>query len=175
MKIADRVESKMTLEAKPMGIFTQNFSIEAEGQNVAMLGFSNWRVAGSISIGRHTYQLYREGLMSGAFLLEYEGQVVARAIKPSAFHPQFDLEFHNHRYSLTRASAFGRDFAVLQGELVVGSIHPAGMFTRRTIIDLPPDWSIPYQAFVFWLVMGVWKRASAAVATGLVGALLLAT
>src|SRR5829696_7965474 len=106
----------MILEARPIGIFTQEFSIEAEGQNVALLDVSSWRVAGAISIGHRAYQLYREGLMSGAFLLEYEGQVVARAIKPSAFRPQFDLEFHNHRYSLTRASVFGRDFAVLHGE-----------------------------------------------------------
>ncbi|HWM89448.1 MAG TPA: hypothetical protein VN493_01635 [Thermoanaerobaculia bacterium] len=159
----------MILEARPISIFTRKFSIEAEGQKIALLDSSIWRVAGAISIGRQNYQLYREGLMSGAFLLENEGQVVARAIKPSAFSSQFDLEFRGRRYSLTRASVFGRGFAVFQGEVVVGSIHPAGMFIRRTIIDLPPDWSIPFQVFVFWLVLVVWKRASAATATGLTG------
>jgi hypothetical protein len=151
------------------GLFTREFSIEAEGQKIALLDSSRWRVAGAISMGRQTYQLYREGLMSGAFLLEYEGQVVARAIKPSAFRSQFDLEFHGRRYSLIRASVFGRGFAVFQGEVVVGSIRPAGMFIRRTIIELPPDWSIPFQVFVFWLVLLVWNRASAAAAARVTG------
>ena len=159
----------MILEARPIGIFTRKFSIEAEGQEIALLDSSSWRVAGAISIGDHIYRLYREGLMSGAYLLEYEGQVVARAIKPSAFSSQFDLELYHRRYSLTRASVFGRGFAVFQGEVVVGSVHPTGMFIRRTIIDLPPDWAIPFQVFVFWLVLVAWNRASAAAVVGVMG------
>jgi len=159
----------MILEARPVGIFTQEFSIEAEGQEIALLDSSSWRVAGAISIGDHIYRLYREGLRSGAFFLEYEGQVVARAVKPSAFSSQFDIELYHHRYSLTRASVFGRGFAVLQGEVVVGSIRPARMFTRRTIIDLPPDWAIPFQVFVFWLVLVAWKRAAATAVVGVTG------
>lgn len=110
------------------------------------------------------YKLYREGLMSGAFVLEREGRTVVRAIKASAFRSQFDLELESHRCSLTRSSLFGRSFSVLQGGAVIGSIRPAGVFTRRAIVDLPRDWPIPVQVFVFWLVLVIWSRDRSAAA-----------
>ena len=159
------------LEARPVGIFSQDFGIEAEGQKIALLDVAlSWRETGAISIGGQPYKLYREGLMSGAFLLENEGQTVARAIKPSAFRSRFDLEFNARQYALKRASAFGRSFSVFQGEAVVGSIRPAGVFTRRTIIDLPADWSIPIQVFAFWLVLVIWNRDDSAAIAGAAGA-----
>jgi len=154
------------LEAKPIGIFSKNFNIVAEGQKIALLHISAWREAGEISIEEQPYKLYREGLMSGAFVIESKGQSVARAIKPSAFRSQFDLELDAHRYSLTRVSIFGRGFSVLQSGVVVGSIRRAGVFTRRTIIDLPPDWPIPIQVFVFWLALVIWNRDDGGAAAG---------
>ncbi|HVS00668.1 MAG TPA: hypothetical protein VMW27_28875 [Thermoanaerobaculia bacterium] len=152
------------LEAKPPGLFSRDFDIEAEGRKIAFLDIALWREAGEVLIEGQPYKLYREGLMSGAFLLEKEGQVVARAIKVSAFRSQFDLELGTHRCSLKRASIFGRSFSVLQGGDVLGSIRPAGVFTRRALIDLPPDWPAPVQVFVFWLVLVIWNRDRSAAA-----------
>lgn len=153
------------LEARPLGVFSRDFDIEAEGQSVALLDVSRWREAGAISIQGQPYRLYREGLMSGGFVLEKEGQIVARAIKPSPFSARFDLELNAHRCSLRRASIFGRSFSVFQDGVAVGSIHPASMFSRRTIIDLPTDWTVPVQVFAFWLVLVIWNRDSAAAST----------
>lgn len=150
------------LEARPIGIFSRDFDIEVEGQKIAMLDVSCWREAGEISLEGQPYRLYREGVMSGAFILKnQQEESVARAIKPSAFRSQFDLEFGDRRYSLKRASGFGRGFSVFQDGIIVGSIRPAGLFTRRTMIDLPADWSTPIQVFVFWLVLVIWNRDDA--------------
>jgi hypothetical protein len=150
------------LEAKPIGIFSRNFGIEAGGQRIAMLAGSWWREAGEVSIEGQPYRFFREGLMSGDFILEKEGQVVARAVKPSAFSSRFDVELKDRRYSLKRASTFGRAFSVVQDEVVVGSIRRTGWFTGRTIIDLPSDWAVPNQIFAFWLVLIIWKRDDSA-------------
>ncbi|HEX5761302.1 MAG TPA: hypothetical protein VF121_19115 [Thermoanaerobaculia bacterium] len=152
------------LEARPISFFSQDFGIEAGGQQIALLDVSCWKEAGEISIQGQPYRLYRERLMSGAFVLEGEGQPVARAIKPSPFRSQFDLELDSDRYTLQRDSAFGRSFSVFQDRAVVGSIRPAGAFTRRSILDLPSDWSIPIQVFAFWLVLVIWNRDGAAAA-----------
>ena len=146
------------LEAKPTGLFSQDFGIEAEGRQIALLDVAFWKEAGAISIEGRPYKLYRENLISGAFVLEEEGRAVARASKPSAFHAHFDLELQTGRYSLKRDSAFRKSFSVLHGEIVIGSIRPSGVFTRRALIDLPEGWSIPAQVFVFWLALVIWNR-----------------
>lgn len=146
------------LEAKPINFLSKSFLIETGGQKIASLAISRWRESGEISIGDQSYRLYREGLLSGAFVLESSGQIIARAVKPSAFRSQFDLELDAHRYSLQRTSLFGKSFSVVQGETVVGSVRRAGLFTRRTLVDLPSDWSIPIQVFAFWLVLVIWNR-----------------
>jgi hypothetical protein len=152
------------LEAKPLGLFSRDFDVESEGRKIAFLDVALWREAGEVLIEDQPYKLYREGLMSGAFVLEKEGRIVARAMKTSAFRAHFDLELRSHRCSLTRTSLFGRSFSVLQGSEVIGSIRPAGVFTRRAIIDLPRDWPTPVQVFVFWLVLVIWNRDRSAAA-----------
>lgn len=149
------------LEARPISIFSLDFSIEAEGRQIALLDVAFWREAGEVSIEGQPYRLYREGLMSGAFVLESAGKTIIRAIKPSALWSQFELELNGHRYSLKRDSIFGKSFSVLQGGVdgvVVGSVRRAAMFSRRSVINLPPDWPVPIQIFVFWLVLIIWKR-----------------
>jgi hypothetical protein len=154
------------LEAKPISIFSQDFSIEADGRQIALLDVAFWREAGEVSIEGRPYKLYREGLMSGAFVLESGGQTIARAIKPSAFLAQFDLELEGRRYLLKRDSIFGKGFSVFQDEAVVGSVRRVSMFSRRSVIDLPSEWPVPIQVFVFWLVVVIWKRDDAGAAAG---------
>lgn len=156
------------LEARPRNLFSRDFFIEAEGREMAVLEVPLLREAGSFSIEGQPYRLYREGWMSGAFLLESRGRQIARAIKPSAFRAQFDLELDGHRYSLQRAALFGRTFSVLRDGVEVGSIRPVSVFSRKAFIDLPVDWPFPVKVFVWWLVLVIWNRDrnSGAVAAG---------
>lgn len=156
----------MMLEAKPVSMFSRDFGIEAEGRRIALLDVSCWKEAGEISIEGESYRLFRERLMSGAFILEKAGQAVARAIKPSAFRSRFDLELAGRSCTLSPDSLFRRSFSVLQNGVAVGNIRRAGLFTRRAIIDLPGDWSLPLQVFVFWLVVVIWNRDDSAAAAG---------
>jgi hypothetical protein len=161
------------LEARPVGIFSRDFDIEAAGQRIATLHVSRWKEAAALAFEGRSYKLYREGVLSGAFLLELEGQVVARAVKPSVFRSRFELELDSRSYSLERASVFGKTFRLSAGDAGGGTIQRAALFTRKTAIDLPPDWPIPVQVFAFWLVLVIWNRqrrsggaAAAAAAAG---------
>jgi hypothetical protein len=146
------------LEAKPVSLFSRDFDISTDGQKIALLDISFLREAGEVTIAGRPYKLYREGLWSGAFVLEGGERIIARAVKPSVFLSRFELEIDGHRYSLRRTSLFAKAFSVFQDEAVVGSVRRAGLFTRRAIIDLPSEWPIPVQVFAFWLVSIIWRR-----------------
>jgi hypothetical protein len=152
------------LAARPLGIFSRDFVIEADGQQVALLDVSRWKEAGEITIGSKPFKLYREGFVREAFVLEEVGQPVARAIKFSAFRSRFDLELEAGHYSLQRDSAFARSFSVVQNGEVVGRVRRSGLFTRNAVIDLPSAWSAPIQVFVFWLVLVIWNREDSSAA-----------
>jgi len=152
------------LQARPVSAFSRDYHLEADGRTIATLDVSWWKDAGTMSIEGTEYSLSREGLMSGAFILEEDGRELARATKPSAFRSRFDLEIGDGWFSLARVSAFGRAYRVVDEEAEVGTIRPAGWLTRRALVDLPSEWPLPVQVFVFWLVLVMWNRDDAAVA-----------
>ena len=151
------------MEAIATGIFNLKFRLV--GPNQRLLGeleTSFLTSNGQLELEEGTYQLYREGRFSGAFLLEHDGKVVARAVKPSAFQNRFEIETPDRQFILRKPSSINRKLIVLDGAKEVGSIYPIGVFTRRTHVDLPDDWPVPIQVFLFWIVFNVWKRANAA-------------
>lgn len=149
------------LEAKPIGLFSPDFRIEAVGRQIAYLDLAIWREAGEFQVDGKPYRFFRERLMSGAFVVEAEGWPVARATKPSAWRSLFELEIDSRYYTLRRATAFTRSFAVLDGDRQVGRIRPAGVLSRKALIELPAEWSYAVQIFVFWLVVVIWNRDEA--------------
>jgi hypothetical protein len=136
------------LEAIPTNIFSSNFRLQQNDNLLGEVEASIWRDRAVLEIGEGTYQLYREGQFSGDFVLEHNGNVVARARKPSLFRNQF--------------APLSRRFGLFDGERQLGSVYPLGIFTRRSNIDLPSDWPLPIRAFVFWLAFIIWKRQNAA-------------
>ena len=150
------------LEAIPTNIFSSNFRLQQNDNLLGEVSASIWRDKARLEIGEGTYELYREGQFSGDFVLEHNGNVVARARKPSAFRNQFEVELPNQLLVLRKLSLLKRRFGLFDGERQLGSIYPLGIFTRRSNIDLPSDWPLPIRVFLFWLVFVIWKRQNAA-------------
>ena len=146
------------IEARPRNFFSRHYSLEAAGQTVAELDASRFKEAAALTVGGAPYRLFREGLFSGDFVLEKDGRPLLKASKPSAFRSQFDFELDGRLYSLKRASFLGKTFEVRQSDRVVGSVAKVSLFSRRATIDLPAAWPVPEQAFLFWLVLLIWKR-----------------
>lgn len=149
------------LEAIPRGIFSNDFQLRHRGRVVAELDVSTWREKAEVEIEGVRYRLYREGLLSGAFVLERDGQVLAQAVKPSAFRSQFEVETVGRRFSVRKISMWSL-FGVFEGDSQIGSISQARWFTRRMHVDLPADWPIALQVFVFWLALLIVRREAAA-------------
>lgn len=156
----------MTLQVAPTHWYSWNFTVQKDLQPVARVDISPWCEKGALTVDRTGYQMYREGRMSGDFVLEREGSALARAEKPSAFRRQYLIRYRDREYALVARSAFRRSFALLDGAQEIGSIEPTGILTREATADLPDAWPLPLRAFVIWLTMIQWRRDAAAGAGG---------
>jgi hypothetical protein len=147
-------------------LLSGDFILSHQGRDVALLDVATFREAARIEIDGEELGFEREGRRSGAFLLRRGDEVLARAVKPGVFKNRFELEAAGERYEVAKVSWWGREFEVLAQGRRIGGIRPAGVFTRRARVELPPDWPLPLQVFVFWLVLVLWNRAAAAAAAG---------
>jgi hypothetical protein len=113
----------------------------------------------SISRGPSTIYI-GQGWLSGLFVIEGDGTVLAQADKPNALTRRFEVTYGNHTLALTAQSPFTRAFGVYDSENQIGGIYPNHCFTRKTTIDLPDDIILPVKAFLFWLVVLMWRRTA---------------
>jgi hypothetical protein len=162
-EVVAEVGAGFDMEAIATGIFNLKFRLVGQRQRLlGELENSFWTSNGQLELEEGTYLLYREGRFTGAFLLELDGKVIARAVKPSAFQNRFEIDTTDRQLVLLKPSSINRRLIVLDGAKEVGSIYPLGVFTRSTHVDLPDDWPVPIRAFLFWIVFNVWKRANSA-------------
>jgi len=143
------------------------FSVMDGAEPVAQaVNASWWSDKAEINLQGATYIARREGVMSGAYLLESPTGVVARATKPSIWRRSLIVEHAGHTYILRPASAWRREFVLCDGPTRIGSISPESVFTRRAVVDLPPALPLIAQVFIIWLTATIWKHDEAAGATG---------
>jgi hypothetical protein len=155
------------IEAVPTGFFAQDFELHKHRRPIAKLDVSAWREAAEIQIDGEPYTFRRERSFGGAFLLERGGEVLVRATKPSAFKSLFEVEVEGRTYTLKRISAWRREFGLFAHNQRVGAVTPRAWYTRGSVIRLPDGcWPTAVHAFVFWLVLIIWKRQAAAAAGG---------
>jgi len=150
----------MMLTAIPKGWFSKNYRVMDGALQVADLNVSRWREQGELTVEGFSYQVYREKLMSGAFILEAAGTALARAEKPSAFHRRFLIEYGDTKYVFQAKSVWGREFTLFDGQNEIGSVAPEGLLTRRAAVNLPDELALPVKVFILWLAIILWERES---------------
>jgi hypothetical protein len=154
------------LQAIPKRWFSWDFTVLQGSTPLADIDMSLWREKGVLTVQGKTYQVYREGLVSGDFVLKSPESVVARATKPSAFRRSFLIEHAGKQYMLRAKSAFRRGFVLLDGQREIGSLSPEGFCTRRSAIVLPEGLPVPVKVFIIWLAVILWKREAESGAAG---------
>jgi len=142
----------------PKKWYSWDFSLVSGDRTLATLDLSAWREKADILVEDVTHRVFREGVMTGDFVLERGSQVLARATKPSAFRDTIIVHYGRRDFTLRKPSVWRRAFALMDGEREIGAISPESTWTRRATADLSPDLPVPIQAFVIWLVILLWKR-----------------
>ena len=150
------------LEAIPADILSKSFRLEQDNELVGELDPSIWRCKATLELEEGTYNLYREKLLGGEYLLEHNGTIVARAVKTNVFRDKFAVQIENRVLEFKKLRWASRRFGVFDGDQQIGSIYPRGIFTKRSNIDLPQEWPLANRVFMFWLAFLMWKRDSQA-------------
>jgi len=148
----------MMLHIAPTHWYSWDFTVTDESRTVADIAMSWWGEKGELTIADTTYGVRREAPMSGAFVLEHAGSVLARAEKPSFFRREFVIHHAGHEYTLRRESFFRRAFVLMNGSQQIGSVAPKSTFTREAAADLPHDLPLPVRMFIVWLTVILWRR-----------------
>jgi hypothetical protein len=157
------------LRAVPNSWFFWDFTILDDERVIGTIDLAWVREAGELSLDGATYRVYRDGLLGGAFVLEEEGRVLARAEKTSALTRAFDVEYNRRSYRLRAESALRRRFVLYRDDREIGSVRPEHAFTYRAIIDLPGEIALPAKIFMTWLAIILWKRDAEASASACAG------
>jgi hypothetical protein len=152
----------MSMTLVPKHWYSWDFNVTSGDRTLAVLDVSAWCERAEIVIGDVTHRVFREGVMSGDFVMARGDRELARAAKPSVFRNTFIVRYDGTDYTLRKASAWRRAFVLLEGERQIGSIAPESLWTRRAAADLPADWPMPIRSFVIWLAVVLWKREAAA-------------
>ncbi len=149
------------LEIVPRNLFSWSFDIMRNDMTVAqILHTLSLKESATLNLSGATYQAYREHFMGGDYLLEEDGQPIARAQKQGLFVNSFQIKYPDGTAILKKESAFGRSFLLIEGEREAGFIRPVGPFSRKADVSLPDEMPLPVQIFVIWLVLVTWKRQS---------------
>jgi hypothetical protein len=153
------------LKAIPKSWFSADYKVLENDDVIAIIGLSLLREAGELNIKGSAYRVYRERLLSGAFIIEANGAMLARAEKPSAFYRSFIVEHEGRKYTLEAESVWTRKFVLSEAGRQIGAVYPEHCMTRKAVIDFPEEIPLAVRLFMFWLVMILWKRASDASAS----------
>jgi hypothetical protein len=140
--------------------FSWKFSVMSGPEAVAEVVDRWWWLnKAELLVQGSTYRVYRDRPLSGAFRLESASTVLARAEKPSALRRLLVIEHSGRRYTLRAKSSLGRELLLFEGANHIGTLTPESIFTRRAIVVLPPEWTLPVRVFVMWLGAMLWKAS----------------
>jgi hypothetical protein len=145
-------------------MFSNDFVITKDDSEIGLLDLKAMREAATLHLGDEVFELGREGMMSGAFFLARGEQVIVKAEKPSALKSELEIQLGDETILLTKPSIWKTGYEVRLGEAVIGRIDRGGVMSRNVTIEVPADWPLPLQLFVYWLVQLMWNRDAAATA-----------
>ncbi|HXL86268.1 MAG TPA: hypothetical protein VN927_03620 [Gemmatimonadaceae bacterium] len=138
-------------------LFSWNFQFVDDGTVVGEMVRSLWRETAELELADGSYGFYRDQVIGGDYVLERNGQILARATKLSWWRSNLDVELLKRSVKLRRPSIFMRRFAVFEGGTRVGFINPLRL-TGSARIELPSDWTLLDRIFLFWLCSLMWRR-----------------
>ncbi len=111
---------------------------------------------GGFEVNGVSYEVRKEGFLSGTWEMKRAGTTVAVAKKRNPLTRTFDIDWNGQSREL-RAIGLGRTMA-LGGNLSIRPVHP---MTRRVVIEGSVD-DPGLMGLAFWLTVLMWKRQAGA-------------
>ena len=150
------------MEAHATSLLKSSYDIVDAGKVVASLNHSMWREKGEIKTPDHSFQVIRNGVVSGQFQLKLEDDVVATATRLSLWKQQYRIDINGDQYELKASSFFGRAFELTQNNKVIVRVKTKGWLSRSFSIDTPETLLPTTLWFCCWMVTLLWQRQAQA-------------
>ena len=150
-------------------LFSRNLVLYDGDSAVAEIRYRTFSMGADIRIGSTAYDALRTGWVRSTYLLEREGQVVARAEPVGWWGRAFELRAGASPFTFRRQrNWFAIGWELLDGDSVTGSVNRTGFFRARTIADLPETMDLAVHVFIVWMANVIWQQdqSAAAVVTG---------
>ncbi len=139
----------------PASLLSWNFRLTGGG-HAAEVTYNWLSEQGRIQAGPETFQVIKQGMLSGTWTLQGPDGVRAKAVKSTPLTRTFEIETSSGPVTLRAESLMGRTM-VLLGSGYGCRIAPAHWFTRRATIE--GDFrDFPSLCFAFWLTSLLWRR-----------------
>jgi hypothetical protein len=146
------------LHAVPVSWLSGDFDVIEQGTRVGGIDVAWVREAAELTAQGVAYRAFRQGWVSGTFVLERDGVAMATADKSSAWRRVFAIRWEGTAYELASASLWRRGYMLRGGGRVVGTIRPASWATRKAVADLPDDLPLAMRMFIVWIVLTMWRQ-----------------
>jgi hypothetical protein len=146
-----------TLVASPKGWLSPDFILQRNGSSTAELTANRWKPEARLEIGEGVFDLYREGRLSGEFVLARGDSIIARAKKPTFLRSTYSVQWADATYTLQPRSITKSAFVLIDGDRELGAVERESWHSRRAQLVFPGDWPLEIQVFAFWLSELSWQ------------------
>ena len=143
------------IEAVRKKLFSGQYSLRADEQEVAVLKIACRKA--ELKYAKSRYTMRMQGWLNQKHILEGDAIRIVQSANSGVFRTFRQLEYADKRYEIKVAS--GRNLhssvynsiEIYDGTKKIGSVRSQDWLQKRVFIDLPYDWPIPVQAFIFWI------------------------
>ncbi len=142
------------IEAVRKKLFSGQYSLRADDQEVAVLKIACRKA--ELKYAKSRYTMRMQGWLNQKHILEGDAIRIVQSANSGVFRTFRQLEYADKRYEIKVASKRGLDRSVYNSieiydsAKIVGSVSSQDWLQNKIVIDLPCDWPIPIQAFIFW-------------------------
>jgi len=147
------------LSAFPIRWCSWSFQIEDHARAVATIDMAWIRERANVHIGEEQFRSGRNSFVRGSFYLRHDGELIATAKKRSLFRT-FDVKAGGRHFELSAVSIFGRTMRLHENGRPIGTISPAGIWSRKAHVKFPESLPLEVRVFLIWLVLILWRRAA---------------
>jgi len=143
----------------PELLLGKHYAISRDGIRVADVALSPWTGKGRLTVAGKTSRLdpTYSGLAKATFVLKEDGQVLAEASERSGFKDRFELRLRDGVFELRGQGISNNEYVLMRGNEQIGQASRTKGSTR---IELPDQWPLAVQVFVFWIVLLRWRQAA---------------
>ncbi|HEY4232154.1 MAG TPA: hypothetical protein VGM76_01895 [Lacipirellulaceae bacterium] len=144
-------------EIVPRGLFSRHYDLFRDGEVVVSLQMAMFREACEFTIAGHDFAIRHTSVWKDTFQLLIGDKSVCE-VKRAFWSRRFELAAIDQSWVLQRPGFLSRGYQLISGENEVGTIRPAGWFTRRRFANFVEDVPPPVQVLAIFLVLIVSQR-----------------